>query len=177
MPDETIMGPVQMLVVGFQDNERFTGEILAELQRLKEADLVRLIDLLFVAKQDGELAIVQLSDLTQEQAEEFGATVGALIGLGAAGAEGAEEGAMLGAAAMEDGHVFDEDDVIGVAEAIPEGTSAGIALLEHRWAIPLRDAIARAGGMALLDEWIHASNLIEIGLDVADAAVAADQPG
>ena len=94
---------------------------------------------------------------------EFGALAGALVGLGAAGEEGAEEGAVAGAVAMEDGKAFKDEDVWYVADAIPPGTSAGIALIEHRWAVPLREAIERAGGMPLADEWVHPSDLVAAG--------------
>jgi uncharacterized membrane protein len=161
------MGPVQMLVIGFEGNH-FTGEILPELQRLKEHDIVRLVDLLFVMKDDdGEIAILQASDLSQDEAMEFGAVVGALVGLGVDGEEGAEAGALAGAEALEDGHVFEEEQAWYVADAIPNGTSAAIALLEHRWAIPFRDAVVRAGGVALADEWIHAADLVAAGAKVA----------
>jgi uncharacterized membrane protein len=103
---------------------------------------------------------------------EFGAYVGALIGLGAAGEEGAEAGALAGAEALADQQVFDDDQVSYVADAIPNGTAAGVALIEHRWAIPLRDAIARAGGTPLADEWIHATDLVGIGLVGAEASAA-----
>ena len=87
---------------------------------------------------------------------EFGALAGALIGLGAAGEEGLEAGAELGAEALADGHVIGDEEVWHVEDAIPPGSAAAIALIEHRWAIPFRDAIARAGGVPLADEWIHA---------------------
>ena len=160
-------GPVQMLVVGFEHG-KFEGEILAELKRLREQDIIRLVDLLFVNKDDdGVIATVELSDLSQEESMEFGALAGALIGLGAAGEEGAEEGAVAGAVAMEDGKAFSEQDVWFVADAIPPGTSAGIALIEHRWAVPLREAIERAGGVPLADEWIHPQDLIAAGAEAA----------
>jgi uncharacterized membrane protein len=153
-----------MLVVGFEGPE-FKGEILEELKRLKDADIIRLIDLAVVKKDDeGNIETLHTSDLTQEEAMEFGAYAGALIGLGAEGEEGMEAGAILGAAAMEDGEVFDDDQVWYAADAIPKGTAAGIALIEHRWAIPLRDAIIRAGGIPLADEWIHATDLVAVGL-------------
>jgi len=157
-------GPVQMLVVGF-DNGKFSGEILAELRRLREHDVVRLIDLLFVAKdEDGEIEAVEHNDLAQDEAEAFGALAGALMGMGAAGEEGIEAGAALGAAAVEDrGSVINPDNVWYVADAIRPGTSAGIALLEHRWAIPLRDSIERAGGDTLVDTWIHPQDLVAAG--------------
>jgi uncharacterized membrane protein len=160
-------GPVQMLVVGFEHG-KFEGEILAELKRLREQDIIRLVDLLFVNKDDdGVIATVELSDLSQEESMEFGALAGALIGLGAAGEEGAEEGAVAGAVAMEDGKAFSEQDVWFVADAIPPGTSAGIALIEHRWAVPLREAIERAGGVPLADEWIHPEDLVAAGAEAA----------
>jgi uncharacterized membrane protein len=160
-------GPVQMLVVGFEHG-KFEGEILAELKRLREQDIIRLVDLLFVNKDDdGEIVTVELSDLSKEESMEFGALAGALIGLGADGEEGAEAGAVAGAVAMEDGQAFSEQDVWFVADAIPAGTSAGIALIEHRWAIPLREAIERAGGEPLADEWIHPTDLVAAGAEAA----------
>jgi uncharacterized membrane protein len=160
-------GPVQMLVVGFEHG-KFEGEILAELKRLRDLDIIRLVDLLFVTKgEDGEMAAAELSDLSQEESMEFGALAGALVGLGAGGEEGAEEGAVRGAAAMEDGRAFSEEEVWFVADAIPPGTSAGIALIEHRWAIPLREAIERAGGEPLADEWIHPTDLVAAGAEAA----------
>ena len=166
-------GPVQMLVLGFE-SDSLKGEILPELQRLRDADVVRLIDLLIVAKtDDGELIIVQSSDLSADEATAFGAIAGALIGFGAGGEDEAAVGAIAGATALEDGHVFEESEAWDIADAIPDGTTAAIALLEHRWAIPLRDKIVAAGGVALADEWIHPADLVAIGaLAGQDAAVA-----
>ena len=66
------------------------------------------------------------------------------------------EGAVVGAeAAAERGSAFDDQDVWYIAETIPEGMTAAVAVLEHRWAIPLRDAITDAGGVALADRWVH----------------------
>ncbi len=157
-------GPVQMLVLEF-DRVRFKGEIMPELRRLKDAGIIRLIDLLIVQKREnGEIESIQDSDLTQEEAMEFGAIAGALVGLGAGGEEEAEQGAIAGAAELEDGHVFDETEVWYLGDAIPPGSTAAVALIEHRWAIPLRDKIVEAGGIALADEWIHPADLVAIGL-------------
>jgi uncharacterized membrane protein len=164
------IGPVQMLVVGFEGPE-FKGEILEELTRLKDEDIIRLIDLVVVKKDDeGNIETLHTSDLNEDEAMEFGAVAGALIGLGADGEEGAEAGALAGAEAMEGGQVFDDDQVWYAADAIPNGTAAGIALIEHRWAIPLRDAIIRAGGIPLVDEWIHPTDLIAVGMKVEEVA-------
>jgi len=157
------LGPVQMLAVEF-DRDRFHGEILPELRRLADAGIIRLLDLLVVAKHEGgDLEAVQMSDLSSGEAEEFGALIGALVGFGAAGEEGAEEGALEGARELADGHLFDQGDVWDLADAIPEGSTAAIALIEHRWAIPLRDKIAAEGGIALADQWIHPADLIAVG--------------
>ena len=165
-------GPIQILVVGFEDPE-FTGEIRAELERLRDNDVVRLVDLLVVRKDDdGNVERMQHSDLSQEELEDFGAVVGALIGVGADGEEGAEAGAILGAAAMEGGHVFESKDTWYVDDAIPPGSAAAIALLEHHWAIGLRDAIHNAGGFHLADAWVHPADLVAIGLTGTEKAAA-----
>jgi hypothetical protein len=129
------------------------------------------IDLLAVRKsQDGELEILQESDLTADEATEFGALIGALVGFGAGDEEEATIAAVAGAAELEDGHVFDDAEVWYLGDAIPPGTAAAIALLEHRWAIPLRDKIIEAGGVALADEWIHPRDLIAVGAMAEEAA-------
>jgi uncharacterized membrane protein len=160
------MGPVQVLVVGFGDTSKMKGQALAELKRLREHDIVRLIDLLVVQKtDDGTIEEIELTDT--EELAELGALAGALIGYGAAGKEGAEAGAELGAEALvEQGSAFDDEEVWYIADAIPEGMVAAIAILEHRWAIPLRNAIADAGGMALADAWIHPQDLLAAGADI-----------
>jgi uncharacterized membrane protein len=167
------IGPVQILVVGFGDAE-FKGEIRAELERLREHDIVRLIDMIAVRKDhDGSIERLQQSDMSSDELQEFGAIVGALIGFGAAGDEGAELGAVAGADAVEDGHVFDESRMWYVDDAIPPGSAAAIALLEHRWAIPLREAIRDAGGFHIADAWIHPTDLVAIGAATAEEVGAA----
>ena len=168
------IGPVQLLVLGFQ-NPDFRGEILAELDRLKENDVVRVIDGLAVYKDaNGEVTVLERSDLSDEEAAEFGAVVGALIGAGMAGAEGAEAGAQLGAeaAAAKEADVADDEDVWDVVDDIPNDTAAALILLEHRWAIPLRDAIVRAGGFRISDGFIHPLDLVAVGVLAAEEAAA-----
>ena len=157
------IGPVQLLVVGFAGGE-FKGEIMAVLDDLRDRDVIRLIDMAFVRKDEqGDLVMIERSDLSEEEAAEFGAVVGALIGFGAAGEEGAEIGAVEGAEAAADGGML-EDQMWYIADEIPEGTAAAVALIEHRWAIPLRESIINAGGFLLSDAWIHPTDLVAIGL-------------
>src|SRR5262245_1134062 len=158
------IGPVQLIVLGF-DQPNFRGEILAELDRLKENDIVRVIDGLAVYKDaEGEVTVIKRTDLSDEEAAEFGATVGALIGLGVGGEEGAEAGAELGAESTAEGvDVFDEEEIVDVIDDIPNDSAAAIILLEHRWAIPLRDAVMRANGVPIKDTFIHPPGLVAAG--------------
>jgi uncharacterized membrane protein len=157
------IGPVQLLIVGFVGGE-FKGAIAKVLTDLRERDVIRLIDMGVVRKdEDGVITMIEHSDLSQDETIEFGATVGALIGLGAAGEEGAEAGAIAGAEAALDGGMI-EDQVWYIADEIPEGTAAAVALIEHRWAIPLRSAIQDAGGFLVSDAWIHPADLVAVGL-------------
>jgi uncharacterized membrane protein len=161
-----MIGPVQLLVVGFEQPD-FKGEVLAHLQRLREHDLVRVIDILLVYKDAaGELETRQASDLSAQEAQDLGELAGALIGLGAAAGGDAESAARLWSA--EDG--LTEEDLVDVLAEIPPDTAVAIALLEHRWAIPLREAIIAAGGFPILDTWVHPRDLIEVGLLAAAEA-------
>jgi uncharacterized membrane protein len=163
---------MQMLIVGFGDAEA-TGEISAELARLREHDIVRLVDLIVVTKDaSGAVAALETSDLSKDESEQLGALAGALIGLGAAGAAGVEAGALAGAEAADNGETALGQDVWYVADAIPPGTTAAVAILEHRWAIPLRDAIAGRGGITLADAWLHPADLVAIGAATAEHAAA-----
>ncbi len=167
------IGPVQMLAFGF-DRPDFKGEVIAELDKLTQSGLIRVIDGLVVYKDvDGDVAVVERSDLSVAEAEELGAYVGALIGLGAGGEEGAEIGAEIGAEAAEEGfELFDEDELEDLIEDLPNDSAAAVILLEHRWAIPLREAVADAGGIPLADEWVHPLDLVAVGLMEAAEAEA-----
>ena len=165
------IGPVQLIVLGFS-HPNFHGEVIAELERLHDTGLVRVIDSIAVYKDaDGELEMEHLSNLTQDEAIEVGSKIGALIGLGIAGEEGAEAGALAGAeeAAEEGINIFDGDEW-DVLEDIPNDSAAALILLEHHWAVPLRDAIARAGGFRLSDGFISPLDLVGIGLMTAAEA-------
>ena len=133
-------GPVQVLVVGF-DQPKFSGEVLAECVRLREAGIVRLVDLLLLSRtEDGRL----------ETLGAPGAGAGDLGGL-AAEVLGQPDGASDGAAAAAE---IDSAAMWSLADAIPVGGTAAVALIEHVWAAPLSSAIQGAGGTLLEETWL-----------------------
>jgi uncharacterized membrane protein len=164
------LGPVQLIVYGF-DQPKFGGGIAAELKRLRERDLIRVVDALVVHKDaQGDVRTIQISDLQPEEAGRFGAVIGGLVGLGAGGEAGMEAGAQAGMEAMNErgGHIFDPE-TWDVVDDIPNDSAAALLLLEHRWAIPLRDAILDEGGVAIGDLWLHPRDLVAAGLLAAGA--------
>jgi uncharacterized membrane protein len=172
------IGPVQLIVLGF-DHPEFHGEIIEELERLRESDTIRVIDALAVHKDaNGELEVAHLSNLTREEAIELGSKIGALIGLGIEGEEGAEVLGEAGAeAAAEDGvDVFsDNEEVWDVLADIPNDTAAALLLIEHHWAVPLRDAVAKANGFRIADAFISPLDLVAIGMLTAEEAKAQEE--
>ena len=159
------IGPVQLIVLGFSE-PNFHGEIIEELERLHDSGTVRVIDSLVVYKDAaGELEVEHLSNLTRDEAVEVGTKIGALIGLGIAGEEGMEAGAEAGAEAAAEGvSFFSDEDAWDVLDDIPNDSAAALILIEHHWAVPLRDAVARAGGFRISDGFISPVDLIAIGL-------------
>jgi uncharacterized membrane protein len=135
------MGPVQVLVVGF-DQPTFSGAVLAELVRLREAGIVRLVDLLLVSRaEDGSIETLDPPDGTTE---DLGGLAAAVLGW--------PEGAPNTESAINAG----SDDLAAwsLADAVPPGSAAAVALIEHIWARPLTAAIQRAGGTLLEETWL-----------------------
>jgi hypothetical protein len=133
-----VTGPVQVLVVGF-DQLTFSGEVMTELDRLREAGTARLIDVLLVERaEDGTLETLPLPPGAPS---DMGSVV--------AGVLGASDPDAPSAGQPPEGSTW------SLADAIPPGTSAAVALIEHVWATPLREAIAGAGGTALEETWLH----------------------
>ncbi len=166
------IGPVQLIVLGF-DHPDFHGEIIEELERLRESNTVKVIDALAVYKDvDGDIEVAHLSNLTRDEAVELGSKIGALVGLGIEGEEGMEAGAIAGAEAAAQGgvHAFSEEDAWDVIEDIPPDTAAALILIEHHWAVPLRDAVVRANGFRIADGFISPLDLVAIGLLSAEEA-------
>jgi uncharacterized membrane protein len=165
------IGPVQMIVLGFQHPD-FHGEVIAELEKLRASDTVRVIDALAVYKDpQGEISVEHLSNLSTPEAIELGSKIGALIGLGIDGEAGMRAGATAGAQAAVAGvTAFNDNDAWDIIGEIPDDSAAALLLIEHHWAVPLRDAIARAGGFRISDGFISPLDLVGIGLTTAAEA-------
>lgn len=134
-------GPVQVIVVGF-DHPSFTGEVLAELARLREAGVVRLVDVLLVRRDD------------DGSFETLPAPPGADPELGRIAAD------LLGTHDTP-GSPDDDPAVEGawsLADAVPPGGVAAVALIEHLWADSLVGAIRGAGGVTLAEGWLSADD-------------------
>jgi uncharacterized membrane protein len=167
------IGPVQLIVLGF-DHPEFHGEIKAELERLRESDTIRVIDALAAYKDaNGDVEVEHLSNLTRDEAIELGTTIGALIGLGADGEEGFEAGAVAGGEIAAEGGVqpiTNDPDAWDILEGIPNDSAAALILVEHQWAVGLRDAVMRAGGFRISDGFISPLDLVAVGLVTAEEA-------
>jgi uncharacterized membrane protein len=156
-------GPVQLLVIAFVGG-KFDGRVLEELRRLREHDVVRLLDLLFVAKDEsGAVVELEMSDLSDAESAEYGALVGELFGFG----PGDDRGVFgrprpTAATAARNGSLLDAEAWF-LADVIPAGAAAAVVLLEHRWAVALRDAVEAADGHDLVDTWVHPRDLARQG--------------
>ncbi len=107
-----LSGPVQLLVLGFNHPD-FHGQVIAEIERLRRSDAVRVINAVVVYKDAaGALEIQRSSDEAIE---------------------------------LDFGHALEEQDEWDVIDDIPTDSAAALVLLEHRWAVPLCDAVAHAG--------------------------------
>jgi hypothetical protein len=116
------LGPVELLFVEFPGNQ-FTGEIIPALRELIDQGTVRILDLVFVAKDaEGNAVGIELEELSSDSKDAYAELVDELESLIA------------------------EEDVEDLAEALEPNSSAAILLFEHTWAIPFRDAIAHSGG-------------------------------
>ena len=144
-------GPVQVLVVGF-DRPVFSGEVLAELALLREAGIVRLVDVLLLShSEDGTMETLDAPEL----GADLGELAAALLAQPEAGAAGEETQA-------------DSDSLPlwSLADVVPRGSTAAVALIEHVWAEPLIAAIRRAGGRPLDETWLARGDL-----DALDALI------
>jgi len=162
-------GPIQLVVLGFGE-AALPLDFVNQLRRLREDGIVRLVDAVFVSKDEhGDLDEIRTSDLSEDEAVLLGTLAGALFGYGAGGQEGLEIGAQIGMLAAEEGEFgLDSDDIDQIADLIPRGTAAAFILLEHLWAIGLKEAVANSNGSVIAHGWITPATLIARGEELAE---------
>jgi uncharacterized membrane protein len=170
-------GPIQMIALGFPDQNKLKGDMLKEIFRLSEAKIIGVIGPLAIVKDEkGNIEAAQITGLSDEDRMKLGAGVGALIGLGAAGKKGAMAGAKAGAervAQKEFG--LDTEDIMEIAEDIPKGTAAGLLLIEHLWAKKLKEIALNVDGVVLAQDFIRPIALVALGSELAEGAKAAEK--
>lgn len=164
------IGPIQAFVIGFPDNDLFEGRIAEELGRLSNVGQIRIIDAVFVMRDGGDVSVLSVSDLDQDQRAELRAAVGALIGLGIGGGEGASAGAELGASVDTSAPSAAELVAARLFDELPDGSSALVLAIEHMWAVPLRDAVRDAGGVVIAHRSLTAEDLVAFGMALGEEA-------
>jgi uncharacterized membrane protein len=130
------LGAVELLIIEFPEN-RFTGDIAPALADLVEEGTIRLIDLLFVSKDEA----------------------GAILALELSSVDGAIQEA-LGPLFSDPEPLLHDDDIADVGEALDPGSSVAMVLFEHTWANAFRSALVGAGA-ELIDSLRIAPEAIE----------------
>ena len=163
MNDLANIGPVQLMSIGFEPGANFEGRIADELARLESEGTIRVLDLLFVARDTDSDEIVVL----EHQEKTMGAVVSALLGVQIDDTEAPSEHSFgMSAAEIEE-----------MGAALPPGGSAGVLLIEHVWARELKRAIRDAGGIPLGDQFLtpEAVAAVEPQLAAMSKAVRASE--
>ncbi len=133
-----MLGPVDYVVIKFPGN-KFNGEILPELVSLTDKGIIRIIDILFVAKDaEGNVESFELSDMSEDIVAAFGGV------------------------AVESENLLGSDDVADIADKLEDNSSAGILVLEHVWAKNLKAAIINSGGVLLEDGRIRSEDVEQV---------------
>lgn len=158
------IGPVQLLMIKFDTADRFTGAIRKEIADLRRRGLLRLLDLLFVAKTaDGRVSTMTYSDLNDEQAVEFGSALKKMLGL-------EDLDALTDAQAfemVEESLGLSARDLPSLAESIAPGEAALVMLVEHVWAGHLGGAISDSGGRMAMQAFLTRDALALVGGELA----------
>jgi DNA-binding NarL/FixJ family response regulator len=154
-------GPLQVIAVSFGPDAEFRGRVLAEVDRLQGRGMLRLLDLLIVAKNhDGTIDRLSIGD-----DEDFGELLASILPIDAAGP--------LGPPGGDGSWGFDRTDAWALTESLLPDTALAFLLLEHRWAQPLFDAIAGTGGRFISEGFLTAETGLVIEAEVAAMEEAA----
>ena len=155
-------GPLQVIAVSFGPGADFEGRVLAEVDRLQGRGVLRLLDMLFIAKnEDGTIQRLVVGD-----DEDFGALLASIVPVDGSG--------LVGSPVGEGSSGFDPADAWALAESLLPGTALAFLLIEHGWAQPLFDAIAETGGALLGEGFLTSESGLLVGAEVAAMEEAAE---
>ena len=170
-----MIGPIQLLAVQFDEIDHFTGDIMRELKKLRRKGLIRVIDILFVAKDsDGELTTFSHSDLSDEDLAEFGSVLGAMLGLNEPDAPADPEALAVALEMAKANFGLAFSDVQDLANKIKPGQAAGIMLFENMWATDFQEAIRKSGGRTVMQGYLTSRAMTMVGSELR-AVVDAQQ--
>ena len=146
--------PLQVIALSFSRGAGAEDRILAEVDRLRGRGVLRLLDMLFVAKsQDGSI-----EQLAVGNDEDFGSLLAAVVPV----ANGSPA-----VPAPAGGPAFDPADARALADSLQPGTALAFLLVEHHWAAPLFDAIAETGGTLIGEGFLTSETGLVVGAEVA----------
>lgn len=171
--------PVQLVIAGFQD-ERGADAALDMLKRAKKERLIGIEDAAVLRKDEkGKLHIKETADMGGGKGAAIGGVLGGAVGAiaGAALAGPAIVGALVGglAAKLKDSG-FDNDRLETVGEQLPSGSSAIVAVVEHKWVDEVRQELAGAGADAMTAAVsAELAAQLETGKEVAWTALATQE--
>ena len=170
-------GPIQMIAMGFPELEHMDGALVKEIFKLSEHKIIRVVGLLAIAKDEkGKIASVQLTQLSDDDRIKLAAGVGYLVGLGAAGEEGAKAVSNAAAeAAYYKEFGLDQKQIRNIAQNIPKGTYAGFLLIEHLWAKKFKEIAMKKHAVLLANGFITLDSLVAMGAHLAEGAKAAEK--
>ena len=167
------IGPVQLVSIGFDRGANFEGKVIDELAKLEGERTIRVLDVLFIARDpDSEETVV----LEHPNAENLGGVVGALLGVEFEG----EAQSPAAAAGEEHAFGFTRQDIQEMASGLGPGESAGLLLIEHVWARDLRRAFRDAGGRMLGEGFLTPETIRAVEPELAamsDAIAATEREG
>ena len=164
------IGPIQLYVLSFEKPE-FKGRIAEELEALRVSGVVRIVDSLAVVKDaEGDLMTARWSDLQETDGIPAGSVLGGLLGLEMAAEGPVDAGAVVRAVAAEQPDEAGRETLQALFDDVPRGGAVIMLLIEHRWALPLADAVRGAGGVLSGQRMIGQDMLERIPAVLADAA-------
>jgi uncharacterized membrane protein len=167
------IGPIQLYVIDFERPE-FRGRIAEELEALRVSGVVRIVDSIAVLRDaQGVLMTARWSDLEETDGIPSGSVLGGLLGLELSEAGPIDAGQVARAIADENPDEGELATLDAIFDAVPVGGAVLLLLVEHRWALPLADAVRGAGGVLSGQRMIGQDMLERIPAVLADAAARA----